>query len=165
MGGFAIGLVAATWTGPFKSLARSDQCAGAYHSSGALFRNRQSATSKAGAQSGSASSARIESAAALPTYDASDVIGVLWRENGDVAFFKNGVEVGAIPAAEGGTKKCNSTGGKNVGSTGDVEGRSSKSTKAKGKFVLACQPYMGGVARIKRATHGFPSSFQASIKF
>jgi hypothetical protein len=51
------------------------------------------------------------------------------------------------------------------GATGDVEGRSSKSTKAKGKFVLACQPYMGGVARIKRATHGFPSSFQASIKF
>lgn len=161
MGGFAVGLVGATWAGPFKSMARSDQCAGVYHSSGALLRNREDALSQVGAKSGSATSAKNGSPATeFPTYDAGDTVGVLWRENkGDVVFFKNGVEVGKVPAAESGAKKSISTGGRNTGDDGGKRSRSIKSSGSKPKcgFVLACQPYMGGVARISRAMLGPPS--------
>lgn len=166
MGGFAVGLVAATWAGPFKSMARSDQCAGAYHSSGALLRNREDVLSKVGAKSGSVTRAiNGNPATELPTYDAGDRVGVSWCENeGDVVFFKNGVEVGRVPAAESGAKKSTSTGSRSTGADGYERSRSGKSSRCssnsrrpKGAFVLACQPYMGGVARIARAMLDPPS--------
>jgi hypothetical protein len=147
VGGFAIGLASATWAGPFKALAKCDACLGVYHSSGALLRGREAITS------GQSLSGSAGGAAALPTYGAGDAVGVLLRPNGDVAFYKNGSEVGVIPGERGSSGSKNSSSGSN--SRSNTSGGCS--SKAKGALVLACQPYMGGVARIVRAQHGPPA--------
>lgn len=120
VGGFGVGIAKVGWKGPFKSLGKQPASAvvGSFHAAGTFNSGRQ------------------EVAFGGTGYGAGDVVGVVLRpekkaasKDGakrraallEVAFSVNGVEVGVAAAG--------------------IEGKVSD-------YVLACQPYMGGVGRL-----------------
>ena len=114
VGGFAVGVVRASMKAPFKSIGKSAEAVGAYHSSG-VFTSSEHGERSFG-----------------PAFAPGDLLEVELRPSAskrgqaaasrtDVVFLLNGEEVG-------------------VGASVDERAES---------LLLACQPYMGGVARLE----------------